>query len=42
MSEAERKQVQINIYKEILRSPKKHAINVIINARGALNELLGK
>lgn len=42
MTEAERKQVQINIYKEILRNPKKHSINVIINARGALNELLGK
>ena len=42
MSEAERKQVQINIYKEILRNPKKHSINAVLAARGALNELLGK
>lgn len=42
MTEAERKRVQINIYKEILRDPKKHSINAVLAARGALNELLGK
>lgn len=42
MSEAERKQVQINIYKEIVRNPKKHSINAVLVARGALNELKAK
>lgn len=42
MTEAERKQVQINIYKEILGNPQKHSINAILAARGALNELLDK
>lgn len=42
MTEAERQEIQVKIWKEIVRNPKKHSINAVLAARGALNELKAK
>lgn len=42
MTEAERQKIQVEIWKEIVRNPKKHSINAVLAARGALNELKAK
>lgn len=42
MTEAERQKIQVEIWKEIVRNPKKHSINAVLAARGALNGLKAK